>query len=318
MEAAGNFTCYFYKYNLTINRMAKYNILALMHKIDTPERYNFQVNFGFLDELARLENVNLIKYDIEKVAQGGRDLILELAEKHEIQLVTGPIHVRWQNAESLPRLIKDAGLKLVIFDNDCFQFSFTDEFYSYFDWIFYREYDKHNDSPSKGSYLPWSINANLYAPKYGGSGTVLCGTIRDHYPMRLKIREYLHPHTVDCTPYSGKEYIQHLQNSLMAISTGSTRFNFTAAKLIEIASCGTAILTEDSKRLDFYFSKNLVFVFKDLNELKYNIHYANKNIDDVLHRQQMLRKTVENRHTNEIRAREVLEVLEREIFLRKI
>jgi hypothetical protein len=298
--------------------MPKYNILALMHKIDTPERYNYQVNFGFLDEMANLENVNLIKYDIEKLAKGGRDLILEIAEKNEIQLVTGPLHVRWQNAESLPRLIKDAGLPLVIFDNDCFQFSFSDEFYSYFDWVFYREYDKHNDSPAKGSYLPWSIDAKLYFPKYGGTGTVLCATIRDHYPMRGKIMKYLHPHTVDCTSYKGKEYIQHLQNSLMAISTGSTRFNFTAAKILEIASCGTAILTEDSRRLDFYFNKDLIFIYKDIPELKYYINYANKNSDEVIYKQKMLRKTIENHHTNEIRAREMLKVLEREIFSHKL
>lgn len=285
-----------------------------MHKIDIPERYNYQVNFSFLDELSRLDNVILYKYDIELLAQNDLDFLSRIIERHQIDLVVGPLRVRWENSENLPSLIKKLGLPLVIFDNDSFQFDFNDEFYSYFDWIFYREYDKNNDSPKKGSFLPWSLDADLYTPNFGGKGAILCASIGPSYPTRLKIKNRFHPYLINCSQYIGMEYIKHLQSSLISINTSRKEFNLTAAKLLETAACGTAILTEQTKRLDLYFDRDHLFIFNNLDELAYYIHYAFSHLEEVIHKQRMLRNTIEKHHTNEIRAREVLEILKREIF----
>jgi hypothetical protein len=296
--------------------MAGYNILMLMNKIDTPERYNYRPNFGMIEAVAGMENINLIRYDIETVAQTGKALLYELFDKYEIDIVATPFRKRWGEALELPATIKSTGIPLIIFDNDSYAFDFRDDFYAPFDWVFYRDHDKNNDSPQKGSFVPWSVDHKVFSPDFGGKGVVLCGSFYKFYPMRIKIREKLHPHTVDCTQYTGDDYVRHLQKSLMAISTSSTRFNFTASKLLEIAACGTGILTEDTTRLEIYFDKELLYIYQDIEDLKYYVNYAEANLQEIIERQKKLRAVVEEKHTNEIRAQEVLKVIEKEVLSR--
>lgn len=259
-------------------------ILKLYPSIDTPSRYNYQINYGIWDEIKgdsiKLENFKISKLD-------------------NYDVIFLPMRKRWGKQINLFNQIKQHRIKTIMFDNDCYVGEFSDSFYSGVDFIFYRIFDKKNNKPKNGMWLPWSIDTNKYEAKYGGSGVSFNSTIHPIYPHRREISRI-----VKNTKYVGLKYIKHLQDSSAAIHASS--FEMTHGKVIEFASCGTQIISNRTEHMNYYFPDELIIYFKDVNELKQII----KNFKPNVEIQKELRHIVETKHDNKIRAKEVLQKIE--------
>jgi hypothetical protein len=146
-------------------------------------------------------------------------------------------------------------------------------------------------------WIPWSINTNLYKPKYGGNGILFNCSVNNHYPIRLEISKI-----VKNTLYKGNNYIKRLQDSAAAIHTDSDRVPIVRAKILEFAACGTQIISNRTQKMDYFFSDDLIIYFNNMVELKEII----KNFKPNVEIQKELRYITEKKHDDRIRAKEIL------------
>lgn len=256
-------------------------ILKIYPKMDNIRRYNYHVNYGVWDEI------------------NGDSIILENLDMkllNKYDLVFLPMYKRWKEHMKQFNRIKEHKIKTILFDNDSQYRSFSDDFYSGIDYIFYRNKDKDNNIPNiNSSWLMWSVNTNKYIPKYGGKDISFNCTIHPIYPFRVEISKFLKN-----TNYNGDRYIKHLQDSAAAIHTSS--INMAHAKIVEFAACGTQIISNRTDYLNKYFPDNLITYFNDIDELKDIV----KNYKTNINIQKQLRHIVKTKHDNKIRATEVL------------
>lgn len=262
-------------------------ILKIYPNRDIPTRYNYHINYGAWDEIIgdrdSLENFssNLDNYD----------------------MVFIPMYVRWTGYERLLQKIKEHKVKTILFDNDTCYREFTNKFYDGFDYIFYRDLDiLRNEHPTiPCSRLLWSVDTDLYTPKFGGSGISFNCTIGKTYEFRNEIAK-----VIKRTNYNGQTYINHLQNSAGAIHVNSKILSMVRAKILEFASCGTQIISNPSDYMELYFPTELIIEFKTIIELQNII----KEFVPDIKIQQELRNIVVETHTNKIRATQILKKLE--------
>jgi hypothetical protein len=256
-------------------------ILKVLAEIDNPKRHNYQINYGLWEEIP------------------GDVAILEhfTADINKYDVVLLPMYKRWVGYMGLLDALKSSRAKTVLFDNDSCLRSFDMDFYDGFDFIFYRGADKHGKTPGRSAWLPWSINENLYTPKYGGTGVSFSSRVAKIYPLRRKISR-----VIPSTKYTGKSYIRHLQQSAAAIHTNSELSPVTRGKVLEFAACGTQVISNRVPDLNWYFPDELIIYFDTVKELQGIVQDFKPDIE----MQKQLRAVVEQRHTNKIRAGEAL------------
>jgi len=175
-------------------------ILKIYPKIDIPSRYNYQVNYGIWDTI----------HGDKIILENFKDLnILK-----DYDFIFLPMYKKWQNHIDLYNKIKSFNIKKILFDNDCYYRSFENSFYKDIDYIFYRCLDMNNKEPkTHSSWLPWSIDCDLYKPIYGGNGVLFnCSINYKYYNLRYKISK-----VIKNTNFINLDYIKKIQESGAAI-----------------------------------------------------------------------------------------------------
>jgi len=248
--------------------------------------YNYHINYDVWDKIAGdkvlLENinVNLSKYDV----------------------VFLPMVKRWETSPTLRKFVnklKNSNIKTVLFDNDSCYRSFNQDVYDKIDLILYRDLDKNKNKPNTSSmWHPWSIDTSLYTPVYGNSTISLNCSVSSHYPLRKQISKI-----IKHTNHKGKEYIKCLQNSAASIHTDSPLVPMVRAKALEIAACGTQIISNRTEKMDYFFPDDLILYFDNIEDFKNLISNYTPNIET----QKKLRQIVESKHDNKVRAKEIID-----------
>jgi hypothetical protein len=263
-------------------------VLKIYPKIDTPKRFNYDINFGVWD-----------KIDGDSVTLEGIDVDLS-----DYDVVFLPQIKRWVGNEKLLSKIKKHRIKKVLFDNDSCYRSFDDYSYCGVDYVFYRDLDKNGRKPLCGSsLLKWSVDTEKIQPSYGGSGIVFNCSIRD-YPMRKAIASVIKHEKI-----VGGAYISNIQRSAAAIHTDSHRVRAVRAKILEFAACGTQIISNRTKNMNLYFPDNLILYFENINHLRSIIDNFQPNIEI----QRELRRIAEEKHDHKLRANEVIDTLKQNL-----
>jgi len=247
-------------------------ILFLKNRIDVPGRYNFALNYGwvqrgidaglyeaydwYIDDIPTVERLNdyLEAYEI--------DCIISMCanEARFAHLGAGKWHDHILFGVTVPTFLR-AG-------DSCYD-SWNDPFYGVWDHVFYRMPDKNGCHPVDGTFIPWCIDITKYTPKWGGEQLVMVGACNEAYPLRMSLRELNRQHDgalfLDMCNLSGalhgEKYIEALQNARAIITTGSKLSPETRGKVLEAAACGTLIITPSTKYLERYFNDDQVFVF---------------------------------------------------------
>jgi hypothetical protein len=223
------------------------NILKIYPTKDTESRYNYDINYGVWDSIA-----------------GDRDTIEGFhSDFNEYDIVFLPQIKRWYGNESLLNKIKSHKIKKVLFDNDSYRRSFSDNIYAGFDYIFYRDLDRNKRKPLiPSSLLKWSVNTVRFTPVYGGSGIEFMCSIVD-YPLRKQVAQF-----VNHSKVSGDNYVKRLQAAGAAIHVDHPKVGAVAAKVLEFAACGTQIISNRTKNMDLYFPDELIIYFENTTHLK--------------------------------------------------
>lgn len=264
-------------------------ILKVYPKRDHPGRYNYHINYGVWDEI-----------------EGDRVTLEEFNGQIEnYDVVFLPMYARWTKHSTLLSKIKENNkVKKVLFDNDSCYRKFEDTFYTGFDFIFYRDLDKTRKAPvgTPSARLLWSIDPQKYTPVYGGKGVTFNCSVGNTYKLRKEIAKRINP-----TKVSGDVYIKNLQSHAGAIHTNSEILPMVRAKILEIAGCGTQIISNPSQYMDYYFPHELITYFKTVPELLKII----KDFKPDIQKQKELREIVEDSHTNTLRANYVVELLDK-------
>lgn len=273
-------------------------ILRVQPEIDVPQRYNYKVNYGVWDEIPAYK---IPLPEIKTLSD--RDI-----NRYDVVLL--PMHSRWEGYMHYLIRLKSLKVKLVMFDNDSCYRSFDDPFYDGIDFIFYRITDKDGDAPLQDSApLLWSVDTKYYTPVYGGQGVSFnCTVNHDTYKLRKDIARYISP-----TNYHGWDYVRHLQRMGAGIHTNSQIAPVPRAKILEFAACGAQIISNRMDGINDYFPDELITYFDNVPELLEIIQDFTPNIEV----QKELRAIVEQKHSDEKRAKEVIETLEKVFFHQK-
>lgn len=270
-------------------------ILRIQPEVDSPDRYNYRVNYGVWDY------IRATKLRLSKLRDINDDYI------NSFDIVFLPMYKRWQGyGEEIDRL-KSLPIKTVLFDNDTCYRSFSDPFYDGIDFIFYRIKDRDGMSPnSPSAQLLWSVDTNYFTPIYGGNGVSFnCTVSGGTYSLREQISKHIAP-----TNHIGQSYVYHLQNSAAGIHTNSQIAPIPRAKMLEFASCGTEIISNRMEGINDYFPFGLVTYFDTVPELLEIV----KNFEPNIEIQKELRKIVEEKHSDKQRAQEVIDILYEKVF----
>ena len=260
-------------------------ILKVFPLVDHPFRYNYAINYGVWDQIPG-DEVRLECFD---------------ADLNEYDVVFLPFHSRWKGNEDLLEGIKEHRIKKVLFDNDSCYRSFKDPFYRGMDFIFYRCKDKDNRIPEcDSSQLLWSINHEKYTPQYGGEGVLFSCSVTGAYPLRKQIAKVIKPER-----HIGQCYIERIQQSAGAIHTDSPKVQQPRAKILEFAACGTNIISNRCGT-ELYFPNKLLTLFDTIDELRGIV----KGFRPDVKVQKQLREVVEAKHTDEIRAEQILNMIQ--------
>ncbi len=267
-------------------------ILKVYPEIDTISRYNYQINYGVWDA------VEGDKVVLEK---------LSINSLNNYDVVFLPMIKRWRGHKDLFKKIKEHNVKNVLFDNDSDRRDFNDSCYDGLDFVFYRNPDKNGLSPQKqkSHFLMWSINTDLYSPQYGGKGVLFNCSVKSSY----RFRQDIHRKIMKVNKKRHKEYIEAIQNSAAAIHTDSLKIPAVMAKILEFASCGTQIISNRTGNMNLYFPDELIVYFDSIEHLKEII--SNFQADKKIQKQ--LREITVEKHDNCVRAKEVLQILEKQL-----
>jgi len=259
-------------------------ILKILPDGDKPTNHNYDINYGVWDKIIG---------DYECLESFNADL-------DEYDVVFLPMFKRWRDHTDLLNRIKDHKIKKVMFDNDTCYRSFDHEYYQGIDYIFYRGLDIDGKRATNGSLLPWSVDHTRYTPVYGGDGVSFPCSISDRYPLRKKINKII-KHSLHET----SDYIEVLQNSAASIHTNSDISPVVRAKVLEFAACGTQIISNKCWNMEDYFPDDLIIYFDSIDHLSHIINRFTPNVRI----QKRLRAIVEDQHTHDIRAKQILDKL---------
>ena len=268
-------------------------ILKIYPKADNPSRYNYSVNYGDWDSVF------------------GDKAVLEYIPKDfnfsAYDVVFLPFWKRLKGFEWMVKSVKDSTAKSVLFDNDSCYRSFDDKLYDGIDFVFYRCRDKNNKIPNCSSaWWPWSVDTGRFTPNFNSEGVLFSCTVLDWaYPLRMQI----HKNVIKNTPLSGEAYSIALSNHAAAIHTDSHIVSQVRAKALEMAACGTQIISNRTENMDYFFPDDMITYFDTLDELKDIVDNFKPNRS----LQRELVYQVCSKHNCYIRANEILREIE-ELF----
>ena len=248
------------------------NILFLRNKIDVESRYNYAINYAwvdrgaseglyksfdwYIDDIPTVEELNVY------IADNEIDCIISLCanEARFAEFLASDWWLHILYGATVPTLLRAA---------DTYKDSWSDPFYQVWDCILYRWGDKSGAFPENGVYIPWCIDIERYTPVYGGEQIVMTGTCNEAYPLRMALRELNHKRGgalfLDICNMAGDlygdKYIECLQNARAIITTAARDLPITCGRVLEAAACGTLVITPPTKYLDSYFDEDQVFIF---------------------------------------------------------
>jgi len=166
-------------------------ILFLRNKIDTPERYNYALNYGWVECGAEAGLFAAFDWDIENIptqeelnaylGDNEIDCIISLCANEARFAHFGALE--WLNIidqVSIPAFLRAGDL--------CYD-SLDDDFYQPWYYIWYRMLDRDGCVPMVGGFIPWCIDIDQYVPEYGGEQIVMAGACNEAYPLRVALRE---------------------------------------------------------------------------------------------------------------------------------
>lgn len=265
-------------------------VLKLISHVDKKSRYNYSVNYADWD---------CIEGDTLIIEHATEDINFDLYD-----VVFVPFWKRVKNHQWLIKKAKDSSAKVVLFDNDSCYTSFDDAFYQGFDFIFYRCTDKNGCKPKcKSSWLPWSIDLSRFTPNFNGNGILFSCTVLDWaYPLRYKIDREV----IKNKPLSGDNYCRALSNHAAAIHTDSHIVDQVRAKALEMAASGTQIISNRTKKMDFFFPDDLILYFEGIEDLKEIVDNFTPNVEI----QKELRYHVSSKHNCYVRAKQIVDEIE--------
>ena len=246
-------------------------ILFLRNRIDVEGRYNFALNYGWVQrgiDAGLYEAFDWYIDDIPTVARFN-----EYLEAYEIDCIVSMCanearFTHFRRSQWL-YLVCEANIPAILRAGDSCYDSWNDAFYRTWDRILYRMADKDGRYPDNGTFIPWCIDTTKYTPECGGEQLVMIGACNEAYPLRMSLRELNRQHSgalfLDMCNMAGDlhggKYIEALQNARAIITTGSKLSSETRGKVLEAAACGTLIITPPTKYLERYFNDGQVFIF---------------------------------------------------------
>lgn len=247
-------------------------ILFLRNRIDVPERYNYALNYGWVDKGESEGLYTAFDWYIDDIPTIER-LNAYLADNEIdciISMCAAPQRFEAFNAGKWLSLIEHCNTPTILRAGDSCYESWSDYFYQVWDHILYRMADKHGKYPDNGMFIPWNVDMDVYTPEYGGDQIVMVNTCNDAYPLRFALRDLNQKHGgalfLDMCNMAheikGANYIECLQNARAIISTPSKYSPETSGKVVEAAACGTLVVTPRTKYLDHYFSDDQVYLFE--------------------------------------------------------
>jgi len=254
-------------------------ILFLRNRIDTPARYNYEINYGWVE--LGIERNLFVAYDwwvdnIPYIFEFNRFLSSEKIDCI-ISITSAPRFAHFRAFEWLG-VLKNAIVPTILLACDSCYCSWDDPFYQVWDHVLYRMADRDLKYPKHGSFRPWCINLQKYVPVYGGTEIKMIASSSAAYELRQALRllnqtyvaqrgkHLFRDLTNRAAGLSGKAYIRELQDARALLATASRISPETRAKVLEAAACGTLVITPPTKYLDLYFSEDQVFVFRDGRE----------------------------------------------------
>jgi hypothetical protein len=259
-------------------------ILKLFPLKDHPFRYNYHINYGVWDKIEG-DSATMQTFD---------------ANLDDYDAVFLPMFSRWSGHTDLLDRIKNHKIRKILFDNDSCYRSFSDGFYNGMDYIFYRCLDRNGDRPRcDSSHLLWSVDHERMTPVYGGQGVSFSCSLAG-YSFRREIAERIRHKRI-----IGADYIESLQQSAAAIHTVNSVSGVTRAKVVEFAACGTQIISTRTPDMGLYFPDELITYFDTIDEL---VDIVESFRADII-TQKCLREIVKNKHTDKIRAKQILNEL---------
>lgn len=282
-------------------------ILFLRNKIDTPERYNYALNYGWVDRGASEGLYAAFGWDIEDIPT--QDELNAYLSDNEIDCIISlcAVEARFahSNAMEWMELINEANVPTILRAADPCYHSWDENFYQIWDYILYNMPDKRGFIPENGAFIPWCIDMSKYVPVYGGDQIVMACTASEAYPLRMALRElnkkrggglFLDMCNM-AEDLHGKAYVECLQNSRAIIATGSIPSPETKGKVIEAAACGALVITSPTTNLDRYFNNDQVFVFETGEEfVEVCERVRQMPMDEVIERQKAAREHVSQNH----------------------
>lgn len=254
-------------------------ILFLKNKIDTPSRYNYEINYGWTDVGAQRSLFDAQEWFIDSIptreelnayiARSEIDCIVSLCALSRFEHFNAMEWIELLESVSIPKILRAA--------DTCYQ-SWRDPFYQAWDHVLYRMPDKNGGIPAKGTFIPWSINPEKYEFVSGGTEIKMIASCGEAYPLRTALRDLNRKHSRTQGHYlfsdlcdqvgilNGEAYIQEMQTARAIITTGSKLSPETRARVLEAAACGALIITPPTKHLGTYFDSDQVFIFNDGDE----------------------------------------------------
>ena len=298
-------------------------LLFLRNAWDNPGRYNYELNYGWVDTGAEVGLYEGANWSIRHVPRSEffNAYLKDAGIDCIVSLVSSRGHFEQVGVMAWMELLKEAPIPVVLRAGDSCYASWSDPFYAIWDHIFYRMPDKDGRLPAKGSFIPWCINTEKYPPRFGGEEIVMvCACSKRKYPSRMVLRQLNQIHRsslfVDKTRRSkhikGPLYIECLQNARAMVTTGSPASPETRGKVLEAAACGALIITPPTKHLELYFDDDQVFMFNSDSEFV-EVCKRVKDMDPrrVCEMQRRNRKHVEEKHGCELFVTEhILPVIE--------
>ena len=171
-------------------------------------------------------------------------------------------------------------------------------------------------------WLPFSVNPEIFKPnseKIRNKKICFAGSLgnfrKETYRYRRRACEVLlRNNLIDVFSYYekiGERYISCLQNYVSHLSSGSM-FDLTSGKNFEIMASGSVLLTNRFSGMEKLFPQNAYCLYK--NDCSDIIQKAERIIRDDSYREQIAqegRKCILKKHTNNIRAKEFISILEK-------
>lgn len=260
-------------------------ILFLINDTDVPIRYNYEINYGWIQ---RCQEVGLFEAEylnikhVHKLNTTGIDYIFSISTLKRFNSLSPKLQLEWIN------ILSNIDVTTILKAGDTCFHTWEHLFYSIWDYILYRMSDKNKQYPDNGIFLPWCLDTTKYTPVFGGDKIKMISTSHSSYPLREQLRQDNEGEFMDLCNLgiTGEAYRQELQSARAIIHTGSPTSPETRAKALEAALCGALLITTQTKYLDYYFNLDDVFIFNDRDTFKEQCYYIKEmNNPELLQRQ---------------------------------